>query len=85
MYGYMGKDYLDSKRGNLLPLLHGLLLPISSKGSFICTISHDPSHYTQMLYHKAMSCTPEIDLSVRKKNVLFKDALNTFYLVIWHY
>ena len=26
------------KRGNLLPELHGILFPISSKGSFICTI-----------------------------------------------
>ena len=31
------KDYLDNDRGNLLPL-HGLLLLISSKGSFICII-----------------------------------------------
>ena len=31
------KDHSDSKRGNPLPP-HGLLFPISSKGSFICTI-----------------------------------------------
>ena len=32
---HMVKDHSDSKRGNpLLP--HGLLFPISSKGSFIC-------------------------------------------------
>ena len=41
IYGYMVsnmvKDHSDSKRGNLL-LLHGLLFPIISKGSFICTI-----------------------------------------------
>ena len=39
LYGvrHMVKDHSDSKRGNpLLP--HGLLFPISSKGSFICTI-----------------------------------------------
>ena len=39
LYGirHMGKDHSDSDRGNpLLP--HGLLFPISSKGSFICTI-----------------------------------------------
>ena len=31
------KDYADSERGNpLLP--HGLLFPISSKGSFMCNI-----------------------------------------------
>ena len=36
--GHMVKDLSDSEKGNpLLP--HGLLVPISSKGSFICTIS----------------------------------------------
>ena len=40
LYGmrHMVKDHSDSEKGNpLLPLL-GLLLPINSKGSFICTI-----------------------------------------------
>ena len=39
LYGvrYMVKDHSDSEKGNLLPP-HGLLFPISSKGSFICTI-----------------------------------------------
>ena len=33
--GHMVKDHSDNERGNpLLP--HGLLFPISSKGSFIC-------------------------------------------------
>ena len=39
LYGvrHMVKDHSDSEKGNpLLP--HGLLLSISSKGSFICTI-----------------------------------------------
>ena len=35
--GHIVKDHSDSKRGNPLPL-HGLLFPISSKGSFICII-----------------------------------------------
>ena len=35
--GHMVKDHSDSERGNLLPP-HGLFFPISSKGSFICTI-----------------------------------------------
>ena len=34
----MVTDHSDSERGNPLPP-HGLLFPISSKGSFICTIS----------------------------------------------
>ena len=40
IYGYMAshmvKDHSDSERGNPLPP-HGLLFPINSKGSFICT------------------------------------------------
>ena len=40
LYGvrHMVKDHSDSERGNLL-LPHRLLFPISSKGSFICTIA----------------------------------------------
>ena len=37
IYGYMVKDHSDCERGNPLPP-HRLLFPISSKGSFICTI-----------------------------------------------
>ena len=39
LYGvkHMVKDHSDSERGNLL-LPHGLLFPINSKGSLICTI-----------------------------------------------
>ena len=37
--GHMVTDHSDSERGNLRPP-HGLLFPISSKGSFICTIPH---------------------------------------------
>ena len=41
LYGVrqMVKDHSDRKKGNLLPP-HGLLFPISSKGSFICMIPH---------------------------------------------
>ena len=35
--GHMVKNHSDSERGNPLPP-HGLLIPISSKGSFIFTI-----------------------------------------------
>ena len=35
--GHMVKDHSDSERGNPLPP-YGLLFPINSKGSFICTI-----------------------------------------------
>ena len=39
LYGvrHMVKDHSDSERGNPMPP-HRLLFPISSKGSFICTI-----------------------------------------------
>ena len=38
LYGvrHMAKDHTDSEKGNPLPP-HGLLFPINSKGSFICT------------------------------------------------
>ena len=39
------KDHSDSERGNPLPP-HGLLFPISSKGSFICTIPDRIAHTT---------------------------------------
>ena len=35
--GHMVKDHSDSERANPLPP-HGLLFPINSNGSFICTI-----------------------------------------------
>ena len=50
IYGYMVsdiimvKDHSGSERENLLPP-HGLLFPISSKGSFICTIPQDNMYH----------------------------------------
>ena len=45
IYGYIAsdiifrvKDHSDSEKGNPLSPLQGLLFPISSMGSFICTI-----------------------------------------------
>ena len=46
--GHMAKDHSDSKRGNPLPP-HGLLFPINSKGSFICTIPQTLLH-TRLCY-----------------------------------
>ena len=43
--GHMVKNHSDSKRGNRLPP-HGLLFPINSKGSFICTIPDRIAHTT---------------------------------------
>ena len=38
------KDHSDRERGNPLSPLNGLLFPISSKGSFICTIPQTGQH-----------------------------------------
>ena len=40
----MVKDHSDSERGNPLPP-HGLLVPISSNGSFICIIHRQDNTY----------------------------------------
>ena len=45
----MVKDHTDSKRGNLLPP-HGLLFPISSKGSFMCIIHRQDNTYHSLCY-----------------------------------
>ena len=56
LYGvtHMVKDHSDSERGNPLPP-HGLLFPISSKGSFICTIPQTGQHIPQRLLHLSWS------------------------------
>ena len=56
LYGvrHMVKDHSDSGRGNLL-LPHRLLFPISSKGSFICTIPQIGWHIPQPLLHQLWS------------------------------
>ena len=53
LYGirHMVKDHSDSERGNLLPP-HGLLFPISSKGSFICIIPQTGWHIPRPLLHQ---------------------------------
>ena len=108
------EDQSDSERGNpLLP--HGLLFPISSKGSFICIIPDRIIHTTafvtpvvehwlereiaQWIHHDrsiwwpiapwANALTTELHLTPhntnrkRKRNVLFNDALSTFYLRLY--
>ena len=49
--GHMVKDNSDSERRNSLPP-HGLLFPINSKGSFICTIPQTGYHIPQPLVHQ---------------------------------
>ena len=36
-FGHIAKDPLDNERGNLMPPLHGLTFPISSRASSILT------------------------------------------------
>ena len=50
----MVKYHTDSERGNPLPP-HGLLFPINSKGSFICTIPQIGLHIPQPLLHQLWS------------------------------
>ena len=47
--GHMVKYHSDSERGNPLPPPHGLLFPINSKGSFICTIPQTGLHIPQLV------------------------------------
>ena len=52
LYGvrHMVKDHSDSEKGNPLPP-HGLLFPINSNGSFICTIPHTTAFDTPVVEH----------------------------------
>ena len=52
--GHMVKDHSDSERGNPLPP-HGLLFPINSKGSFICTIPQTGLQIPRPLLHQLWS------------------------------
>ena len=56
LYGirHMVKDHTDSERGNPLPP-HGLLFPINTKGSFICTIPQTGLHIPRPLLHQSWS------------------------------
>ena len=56
LYGvrHMVKYHTDSERGNPLPP-HGLLFPIYSKGSFICTIPQTGLHIPRPLLHQSWS------------------------------
>ena len=51
----MVKDHSGRERENLLPPLHGLLFPISSKSYFICTIPQTGYHIPRSLLHQLLS------------------------------
>ena len=53
------KDHSDSERGTPLPILHGTLFPISSKGSFISTDRIAHTFVTTVLHNygiKVVAC-----------------------------
>ena len=56
LYGvrHMVKDYSDSERGNPLPP-HGILFPISTKGSFICINPQTGSYILRPLLNQSWS------------------------------
>ena len=56
----MVTDHSDSEKGNPLPP-HGLLFPISSKGSFICTIP------TDRIPHTTAFVTPVVEHWVKRE------------------
>ena len=56
IYGYMVvrnmvKDHSDSEKGNLLPPLHRLFFPISSKSSFITPFHRQDSTYNSICFY----------------------------------
>ena len=82
----MVKDHTDRERENLL-LPHGLLFPISSKGSFICTIPWPLLHqlWSTGSWRHTKPCDIK-DCYGTKKIVLFNDVCNTFlFMVIWYW
>ena len=97
IYGYMVKDHSDSKSGNLLPL-HGLLFFLKQQAIFYMHRSRQDSTYhnlcctscgtlagmknSSMGIHKSHNY---ILFSVHRKegNILFNNALNTFYLRLY--
>ena len=65
----MVKDHSDSEKRSP---------PISSKGSFICRITHTTAFVSPVVEHWL-----EREIAQWKGNVLFNDALNTFYLRLY--
>ena len=81
--GHMIKDNSDSERGNPLPS-HGLLFPINSKGSFICTIPQTGYHIPRPLLHlcyvagtRNSSMGPPHEGSIRRPIAPWANALTT--------
>ena len=69
LYGvkHMVKDHSDSEKGNPLPP-HRLLIPISSEGSFICTIPQTGQHTTAFV-------TPVVEHWLEREIALWDHAM----------
>ena len=80
LYGvrHMVNDHSDSERGNPLPP-HRLLFPISSKGSFICTIPDRITHIPQPLVHQSWSTGTINSYQGLKKEVFYLTMLQIFF------
>ena len=61
----MVKDHSDSEKGNPLPP-HGLLFPINSKGSFICTIPTDRIAHTMAFVTPVVGFQPVLHIWCNK-------------------
>ena len=61
----MAKDHSDSESANLLPP-YGLVFPISSKGSFICTIPQTEKHIPHPLFIPVVEHWLEREMSSSK-------------------
>ena len=63
LYGvrHIAKDHSESERGNTLPP-HGLLFPISSKGSFI---------YTTAFAHTTAFVTPVVEQCLEREHLRY--------------
>ena len=75
----MVKDHSDSERVNLL-LPQGLLFPISSKGSFICTIPHTTVFVAPVVKHwleREIAQWVRHEGSIRRSIVPWANALTT--------
>ena len=87
--GHMVKDHSDSERGNLLPP-HGLLFPISSKGSFIWIIpdgiTHTTTFVTPVVEHwqeRRLCEDPDVRTCIETRRKFFKTRSTLCVSILW--
>ena len=78
--GHVTKDHSDSERENpLLP--HGLLFPISNKGSFICTIPQTGYHIPRPLLHQLWN-TGWNEKAKTISSIIKENSLHPYYYIL---